>query len=178
MASIDVQSEYDSLRSFYNETADLLDQPDDVLFGVEPSVSGWSPAQHLYHVWLANGKSLAAALYITQGRGETDGSPNEIGRAVLMEASVPRHQMKAPESVTPPDDPDRKVLTETLTRSRGKFDDLGARLDALSTANGRLPHPRLGALNGPQWLRFVRVHAQHHHAIIRDILNSEAPRSP
>lgn len=176
MDAINVPHEYDYLRTFYDETAALLDRPDDVLFEANAAVSGWSPAQHLYHVWIANGKSLAAALYIAKGRGEADGSPNEVGQAVLIQASMPRNKMEAPDAVRPPGDVDRDGLAETLRRSRGKFEDVGAHLDALLAADGRLPHPRLGVLDGPQWLRFVRIHAQHHHAIIRDILSSDAPR--
>jgi hypothetical protein len=173
---IDLNHEYDQLRSFYDDTAALLDQPDDVLFTTNASVSGWSPAQHLHHVWLASGKSLAAALYIAYGRGNADGSLGEAGRAVLEAESMPRNQMQAPDAVSPPDDLDRQVLTDTLSRSRGKLDDVGEQLDALAAAEGRLPHPRLGALNGPQWLRFVRIHAQHHHDIIRDILSADPTR--
>jgi len=175
--TIEVRDEYEQLRSFYDETAALLDQPDDVLFTTDAAVSGWSPAQHLHHIGVANGKSLAAALYIAHGRGEADGSPNEIGNAVLETASMPRNTMQAPDSVRPPDDIDREALTEALARSRNKFDEVGEQLGALAAAEGRLPHPRLGALSGPQWLRFVRIHAQHHHTIIRDILAADTTRS-
>lgn len=170
---INVRDEYAQLRTFYDETAALLDESDDVLFETHPAVSGWSPAQHLYHVWIANGKSLAAALYIAHGRGDADGSPNDAGRAVLETESMPRNRMQAPDSVSPSDDLDRNTLSETLVRSRSKFEELGEQRDTLAAATGRLPHPRLGALSGSQWLRFVRIHAQHHHAIIRDILSSD-----
>ena len=175
--TINIRDEYDQLRAFYDETAALLDQPNEALFKTDAGVSGWSPGQHLHHIWVANGKSLAAALYIAYGRGDADGSPNDVGRAMLEAESMPRNQMQAPDSVHPPDDLDREMLTEALTRSRGKLDDVGDQLDALAAAEGRLPHPRLGALSGPQWLRFVRLHAQHHQAIIRDILSSDLASS-
>ena len=174
---IDLRDEHNQLCTFYDETERLLDQPDDALFGVKEAVSGWSPAHHLYHAWLASGKSLAAALYIAQGRGGAEGMPNDTGRAVLTQETIPRQQMDAPDMVRPPADVDHGALAEALTRSRRKLEEIGAHLDALGTAEGRLPHPRLGALNGPQWLRFVRIHAQHHHAIIRDILSSHAASS-
>lgn len=167
---IDLQQEYDQLAAFYDDTAALLDEPDAAIFDVKEKVSGWSPAHHLHHIWVANGKSLAAALLIARGRGMPDGTPNEAGRMMLEQETIPRNQFTAPESVTPPDEPDRAALDEALTRSRNKLEDVGAQLDALATGEGRLPHPRMGLLNAPQWIRFVRIHSQHHHAIIRDIL--------
>ncbi|NBB75524.1 MAG: DinB family protein [Bacteroidetes bacterium] len=170
---IDVRDECDQLQAFYDDAEAVLDAPDAVLFGVQPDASGWSPAQHLYHIWVANGKSLAAALYIAYGRGDADGGPNEIGRAVLEAASIPRRAMQAPGYVTPPDDLDRDALQDALTRSRSKLDAVGEHLDTLGAAEGRIEHPRMGMLDGPQWLRFVRIHSQHHLTIVRDILSSD-----
>lgn len=84
--------------------------------------------------------------------------------------------MDAPDTVRPPDDLDRAALNEALTRSRTKLEDVGAHLDALAAASGRIPHPSLGLLDGPPWLRFVRIHAEHHHAIVRDILQTDPSR--
>jgi hypothetical protein len=174
---IDARDEYDQLQAFYDDAEAVLNAPDDVLFGVRPDASGWSPAQHLHHIWVANGKSLAAALYIAYGRGDTDGAPNEIGRAVLEAASIPRRAMTAPDTVRPPDDLDRAGLQEALTRSRSKLDAVGEHLAPLGAAEGRIEHPRMGMLDGPQWLRFVRIHSQHHLAIVRDILSSDPASS-
>ncbi len=167
---IDVRHEFDQLRAFYEATGPLLDQPDAVLFDVNEAVSGWSAAHHLYHIWFANGKSLAAALYAAEGRGTPEGAPNEAGRIMLERGAIPRNRLNAPAMVQPPDDLDRAALQEALDRSREKLDAIEARLDALPASEGRLPHPRMGSLNAEEWLRFVRIHSEHHHAIVRDIL--------
>lgn len=176
--NIDVRAEYDRLRTFYAETEALLDAPDDVLFEANEAVSDWSPARHLYHIWLANGRSLKAAVLMAQGQLplEDGGSPNATGRKVLAEERFVRGQSEAPDNVRPPVSVAREELAETFQRSRAKLDALAPHLDALAGVTQRLEHPRLGLLDGPEWLRFVRIHSEHHHAIIRDILETEPPQ--
>lgn len=175
--NIDVQAEYDRLRVFYEETEPLLDAPDDVLATTHEAVSDWSPAQHLYHIWLANARSLKAAALMAQGQLslEDGGSPNAVGRQVLTEERFVRGQVEAPDDVRPPVSVVRKELAEIFQRSRAKLDELAPHLAALARVTKRLEHPRLGLLNGPEWLRFVRIHSEHHHALIRDILETEPP---
>jgi hypothetical protein len=169
----DARAEHDRLHTFYDATEALLDRPDALLFGTVPSVSGWSPAQHLDHIWLANGRSLTAASLAAQGRRTTEGGTiNDAGRQLLAAGTLPRGQMAAPESVTPPHSIDRKHLKKTLARSRKALGKVDAVMDALPDATGRIEHPRLGALTPPQWLRFVRIHSDHHRAIVQDILDA------
>jgi hypothetical protein len=167
---IDLSDEFAQLDRFYADAEAWLDAPDDVLFAVRDDVSGWSPAQHLHHIGVANGMSLTAALYAAMGRGETGGAPDEGGRAVLEREQIPRNRLQAPKQVSPSEEIDRAAAREAISRSRGKLDELRDQQEALATAEGRIEHPRMGMLNGPEWLRFVRIHSQHHHAIIEDIL--------
>lgn len=178
LPAISVRDEYDRLHTFYDATAALLDRAEDILFDPDPSVSDWSPAEHLYHIWLANGRSLKAAVLMAQNALPLQDSdaPNETGRAVLAEERFERGRNEAPANVLPPDAVTREDLKEALERSRSKLDALEPHLEALAGTTGRLKHPRLGPLNGPEWIRFVRVHSEHHHAIIRDILPSDALR--
>jgi hypothetical protein len=172
--TIDVRNEHDRLHAFYDATAALLGRPDDVLFARDPSVSDWSPAEHLYHIWLANGRSLKAAVLMAQNAlplQDAD-APNDTGRAVLTAERFERGRNEAPDNVRPPDAVTREDLEEALERSRSKLEALAPHLNALAGTTGRLEHPRLGPLNGPEWIRFVRIHSEHHHAIIRDILPS------
>lgn len=174
MPPIDVQNEYDELRSFYGEAEALLRQSGDPLFEVQPAVSGWSPAQHLYHLSVANGKSLKAALVLANGKAPSEkGTPNEFGQRVLREGRMPRQQLEAPPSVRPPGEVSREELDASLRRSRKKLDALADHLDDLPALTGRLPHPRIGPLTASQWLRFVRIHSQHHWGIVQEIVAQE-----
>jgi hypothetical protein len=56
------------------------------------------------------------------------------------------------------------------------FDDLRREVSALQSEaatlpalDGRIAHPLLGAFTASQWIRFARVHVDHHLAIVRDI---------
>ena len=171
--TIDPYDEYDRLRYFYDVTTSLLDRSDDALFSTLPEMSGWSPAQHLDHIWLANGKSLMAAAYAAEGKKTVaDGALNDAGRALLANETIPRGQMSAPENVSPPHGLDRNRLRQTLARSQKALATVSDAMGMLPEATGRIPHPALGALTATQWLRFVRIHSDHHLDIVNDILNA------
>lgn len=171
--SIDALDEYERLHHFYDVTTALLDRGDE-LFEAVPDVSGWSPAQHLDHVWQANGKSLMAAAYAAEGKKTVDeGSINETGRRLLASEEIPRGQMATPDSVAPPARLDRERLRQTLARSQKAFATVGHAMDLVPGATGRIPHPALGPLTAAEWLRFVRIHSDHHRAIVDDILRAQ-----
>lgn len=171
--AIDPFDEYDRLRYFYDVTTALLDRSDDELFTVVPEVSGWSPAQHLDHTWQANGKSLMAAAYAAEDKKTVeDGALNDAGRSILAGEAIPRGQMAAPEHVSPPHGLDRNRLRQTLARSQKALASVSDAMGVLPESTGRISHPALGALTAAQWLRFVRIHSDHHLDIINDILDA------
>lgn len=176
LPDIDVRTEYDRLAELYDTSGRHLDHDDARLFAVAGDVSGWSPARHLYHIWLANGRSLTAARFAATGRRTVDeGAPTDAGRVVLAGEQIPKGQMEAPDSVRPPDTLDRPTLEAALDRSRTALTRFGDALGQAATADGRIEHPALGALTAPQWARFVRIHTEHHLAIVDDILAQAAP---
>ena len=172
--SIDPHDEYRRLLRFYDSSIELLDRPDDELFTARPSVSAWSPAQHLFHTWLSAGRMLKAVQLIHHEMGpvQQDGQPSETGRYVLQREQFVRGAGQAPENVHPPAALTREDLQEALDRSRSKLSAVRGLLDVLPTAEGRLAHHRFGALNALEWLRVTRVHAEHHLAIIDDVLEA------
>lgn len=171
--TIDVFDEYQRLGAFYKASAALLDHPDDALLAVDTDVSGWSAAQHLYHIWLANGKMLMAVQVIHRGGGPVtpEGALEPAGRHVL-EHGFTRGQAQAPDGVRPPETVTREVLTKTLARSRAKAEAVADLLPEVTDLEGRLPHPFMGALTAAQWLRMTRLHAEHHLALARDVLDA------
>lgn len=169
--TIDVRDEYDRLGAFYEASAALLDHPYEHLRAVDSDVSDWSAAQHLYHIWLANGKMLTAVQVIHRGGSPvtTEGTLTPAGRHVL-EQGLARGQAQAPDGVRPPETVTREALTETLSRSRAKAEAVEALLPEMPDLEGRLPHPFMGPLTAAQWLRMTRLHAEHHLALARDVL--------
>jgi hypothetical protein len=170
--TVDPAAELDALSAFYDDTGAYLNTlAEDELFEPVPSVSDWSPAQHLYHIWRANASMLKAANVLAEGRMETQPPElSESGKQVLREQSIPRGVGQAPDRLRPPDDLDRQELRETWTRSRDKLDEVASKADALADAAGGLPHPYWGTLTAAEWLRAAHVHSDHHAAIVSDIL--------
>lgn len=153
-------------------------------------VSDWSVGRHLEHLllsdrgildWLAPVARGEAPDPPGRGRGrdhgagpgpsavEGPGGPTPVGWLVLATGWIPRGRGSAP-SMTVPEGRDRsKVaagLREVLSTARGLSDGL----DRLDEATGRMPHPALGAFTPGQWLRFARIHHEHHEKIYEDVL--------
>lgn len=171
MTSIDPHEEYLALGTTMSAFEHLLDWPDDRLFRTDESVSKWSPAQHTYHLCVANGMMLKGIQLICQGGSRilTEGALNDAGRLVIEQGVFPRGRGQAPEPTHPPEAPTRADLRQALDRTRKRYEATEAILGDISDAQGYLPHRFLGEMTAAEWLRLARVHAEHHLMIIREI---------
>lgn len=169
-----LSEEIEALVDFYDRTeAYLDDRPASDLFEPRPSVSDWSPAQHLYHIWRANASMLKAARVLAGGGVDAEAPRlTDAGRRVLQNGHLPRGTAEAPDAVRPPASLDREALREAVHRSRKKLDDVAAEAEAVRAAPGGLEHPAWGRLTARQWLRAARIHSEHHETIVRDILDA------
>lgn len=162
------------LRGFYDAVEALLDAPQHVLFSIHETISGWSPAEHLHHILQSNSKALKAARLAAINRGPTVhyGSPTDVGARVLEEGSFGDLEAEAPPSVRPPQEMSREDLQAAYQKSREQFEALHEHLPALPEADARIPHPAFGPLRASEWLRFARIHSDHHQDIVQQILNA------
>ncbi|RMH51932.1 MAG: hypothetical protein D6685_17025, partial [Bacteroidetes bacterium] len=83
------------LHAFYDAADRLAAADDALLFATVPAVSGWSPAQHLLHLGIANGMMLKAieVLCTAETPPNPDASgPNEAGQLVLRLGRMARGQ--------------------------------------------------------------------------------------
>ncbi len=176
MTDIDLQEEYRSIGASYEAFAALLDEPDEALYRAREAVSAWSPAQHLYHILVANGMMLSGVALICRSHAMVlpEGALNAAGRAVLTQGRFPRGQGKAPERTQPPAEVSRETLRQALARSRARYEQTASLLADIPAAQGYIPHGFLGQLTAAQWLRLTRIHSEHHLAIIREIAGQEA----
>ncbi|MFO8232661.1 MAG: DinB family protein [Longimonas sp.] len=174
-----MSDEYSMLRGFYDAVEALLDAPQHVLFSIHETISDWSPADHLYHILRSNSKSLKAARLAATDRGPTvhEGTPNDVGTRVLEEGSFGDLEAEAPPSVRPPQDLTRSNLRTAYQKSREQFDALREHVPTLPKAEARLPHPAFGPLRASEWLRFARIHSDHHQDIVQQILNASRSQS-
>jgi hypothetical protein len=138
-----------------------------------PDVSGWSVAQHVDHLAVANLSCLRAAVLLLEGEDErivSTGSPTMAGRKVLTLGRIPRGRAQAPDGTEPAPDPALEEVRVRLDEGRILFERLRADPEAVASAPGRIPHPLLGPFTAAQWVRFTAVHVRHHLAIVGDVL--------
>jgi hypothetical protein len=167
MFGINMDKEYQRLQAFYEAAQGHLDDPKQRQ-ATASTVSGWSVGEHLHHTTLVNTAILRQMQQWLTGDLETrQGTPNMAGRLVLWLGRLPRGRGRSPAAFVP----ERTVeVVDAFRESQAHLEALGPDLDALRQCSGGLPHPALGVLAAPQWLRFARIHSEHHLAIIRDIL--------
>lgn len=140
-------------------------------------VSAWSVAQHLEHLYRTDRMTVDWLQRIAAGEDQDPtsdgaGGPTVIGWVVLFLGRIPRGRGRALDGTEPGDPSCQEVA--------GGFDEVGHALraleddiDVLEASGSRRKHPVFGALSVAQWLRFARIHHDHHHRIIRDILAAD-----
>ena len=147
----------------------LLDLGDDELFR-EGEGGTWSPAQHLYHVSLANEFSLDNVLALVRETGALRKATYELvaeAEVLLGRGRLPRGT-RAPRFVTPPQRLTRDGLQDVVGGSRSSLEQVGDVLEQVGKAPQAIPHQALGPLTASRWLRFARVHSVHHLTLLRE----------
>ncbi len=144
-----------------------------------PRVSSWSPAQHAEHVLLATEGSLKGVLVLNRAADQASpvarGGPNWRGYWVLFLGRIPRGA-QAPARVQPSAEPEPARLDKLFANVNSLLDriqDLPAA--EIAKLRGRIDHPVLGGLSARQWIRFARIHLDHHLRLVRKILTKETP---
>ncbi len=172
-------SEYARLESFYVEMDRILSRPESVLTKVIASVSGWSAADHAYHLSVINAKTWRGVdrILAQHPPAEPGGVPNRVGRLFFKAGRMKRGTVKAPDFVTPSADLSMADVRLWADRSETSFREMKAKLISLPEDSYRIPHQLLGPLNAREWLTFVRIHSLHHLAIIHDILGAHQKTS-
>lgn len=176
---IDVFAELDAL----DETLDRYDGLRARLGAREHAraaeVSGWSVAQHLFHIALATDLALRHVRALLDGKGRLvtmEGALGARAAAVLASERTERGVAQAPRIVQPGDAVNPEFLTNELRGARAASAALRGRAAEVRSAPGWIPHQELGPLNAAHWLRFARLHAAHHLAIADEVAAAVAAR--
>ena len=170
--TIDPLVEEERLEGVFLEFGGLRERLGARIDDCATSVSAWSPAQHLFHVALSADlafSNVRALLRGGNGRIVHEGEPNALAVQVLTDENYPRGESQAPRTVQPPTDVEGAYLTNEMQLNRETLMALSPDLAGVTAAEGRIPHVFLGELNAAEWLRFARLHSEHHLAILRDI---------
>jgi len=150
----------------------LLELPEQRLLRRDEARSGWSPAEHLFHLAFANEMSLKNAANLVAGKGKLIRPRAELVPQVadiLRRGRLPRGA-EAPRFVRPPPSIDFDFLREIAAGVRASVARLAADPAAIEAAPDGIPHQILGVLSASQWVRFARIHSAHHLQIVRELL--------
>jgi hypothetical protein len=163
------------LREDYLAIQRLLARELEELERAASHVSGWSAAQHLAHLALANELVVRNVKSLLKGSGALvvdEGVPAPDAEAVLESGRFPRGAAEAPRMVRPPGQVRRDYLAEWVAQGLVEFDALAARSDEIAAAPRGIPHQVLGPLSAARWVRFAAMHTRHHFDIAREVLAS------
>ncbi|MFN8390736.1 MAG: DinB family protein [Bdellovibrionota bacterium] len=133
-----------------------------------PSVSGWTPAEHLDHLL----KVCSTTFQLVDRNEEVEGKGvSTVGRVVLLLGLIPRGRARSPSAVA-----GQKAEREELARRLSDLHTLAAKMflneSALSSPKRVFVHPIFRSLTAAQALRFCEVHNSHHLRIIRDVMQA------
>lgn len=149
--------EYAAASGWLTRTSGVLDVP---------GPDRWSAAGHFYHADLVNRGMLVALHGIAQQPASgLAAAANPLAERFLGSGHLPRG-FKAPDAMHPPETFSLDALLDRMARTHARLEALD--VEALAPLTGTMPHPRLGPLTAPDWLRFGVVHMRHHAALARE----------
>lgn len=98
---IRTRREYRKLQALHDEAEEFLEGPGERLSMPVERISGWTPAQHLWHASEINTAVFDRLLRLCEEEGEVeaDGRPNLAGRIILHLGRIPRGRGRSPERV-------------------------------------------------------------------------------
>lgn len=162
---MNVLAEKKQLDAALDEYRRRLDTIPDERFDQTPPNGGWSYAEVYNHIMQADLGASIAMQKCTQGTLRHDGKkPNLLGRFMLLLGMFPPVKLKVPAGVEariPARKIDKEEARNLIVKVRKRITDLMPLLEEASP-NCTIQHPAMGHFNAPQWLKFIRVHTQHH----------------
>ena len=159
----------------------LMEQEGEALHRVQPDRSGWSAAQHFYHLALATDLGLRNVRSLVAGKGrliDHEAPPSTRMPELIALGHFPEGA-QAPRIVTPPEAVNPEFLATELAAAKEAAARIAATGADLAAVEGRVVHQDLGAMDAAQWATFARMHAEHHLALGRsEEHTSEPPVTP
>ncbi|GAB3924291.1 DinB family protein [Mucilaginibacter myungsuensis] len=143
-----------------------IDKVSDERFAETPPGGGWSYAEVYSHIMQATLGSTIALERCTQKTCKpTNKGANWLGKAILFFGMFPPGiRTKQPAKVAermPAIKISKEEARNYIIKCRQRLDAMVALMLNLEN-DGRVAHPRLGMLSAGQWLKFIRIHLNHH----------------
>ena len=137
------------------------------------AVSLWSVSQHCEHILKADRLNLRAIELLLSGGGE-EGEIGSDSHPVLVSGRIPRGVAQAPTYVVPASEPQIDQLIPMAEKLISGWTESLEKAKPLSPPFTRgVGHHEIGLLDIPGWVRFARVHTDHHLLICRQIVDRD-----
>lgn len=132
------------------------------LFQQVPPIGGWSYSEVYFHIFDSSLLVLQAIRDCVPGKAERKPTAFLVKIILFLGSLPPGKKYKAPKRLA---DRLRKIdkeealqmISQFLLKLEKDYPHMTKADPALKT-----PHPRMGYLNTPQWLRFAKIHLAHH----------------
>jgi hypothetical protein len=154
-----VNAALDSYRSRLNAI------PDDE-FDLTPPMGGWSYAEVYSHIMQATMGASMMLERCTHGTAKPDSDKglNFWGLYTMLTSKFPPVKTQTPDGVAgkmPAKKISKEEARNLIVKCHKRMDEMAILINN-TPSKRRSRHPRLGMLNSTQWLKFIRVHLQHH----------------
>jgi hypothetical protein len=160
---MNLAEEHKAINATLDEYRRQLDEIPDEQFDETPTAGGWSCAEVYSHILQASlGSCIAAEKCCRKTGVTTTKGLNLKGMIVFLLGQFPPGKRQAPPAVA--------ALTKKITKEearnllvkvRKRVDDV-LPLAIHAPHNNKVAHPGLGMLTAGQWIKFIRMHLQHH----------------
>lgn len=160
---MNIASERRAIDEALNRYRSLIDDISDERFIQTPLKGGWSYAEVYDHILKATLASSIALERCTHNIcAPTKSGPTLIGHYILLSGAFPPFKLKAPPEM------EATVKKISVEEAKNLIVKVRKRMDGIvgpiknAKPQWRYKHSRMGMLNAGQWLKFIRIHLQHH----------------
>ncbi|QJD96756.1 DinB family protein [Mucilaginibacter robiniae] len=160
---MNLADEYKAIKIALDNYRSRLDEVTEEQFTETPPIGGWSLAEVYSHILQADlGSTIAAEKCCLKTGVHTRKGLNWKGKLVFLLNRFPPGKRKAPAAIA--------NLTQKISKeeARNLIVRLRKRVDSImpmlhnAPQDVKISHPGLGMLDARQWLKFLRIHTEHH----------------
>lgn len=132
-------------------------------FQQNPAPGVWCYAEVYSHINTVNQACFMAIDNCIKGTATQSGKRiHPAAWLILLLGKFPPVKIKAPARIAamvqkPSKEEAQQGINQTKAHLKALLSNIGE-----ASLSQKAPHPRLGLLNAPQWLRFIEIHTHHH----------------
>ncbi len=162
---MNIAKELKAINTALDNYRSQLDIIPDERFILTPPMDGWSFAEVYSHIMQASiGGSIMLERCTHKTSKPVSGGVNWIGKYVLFTGLFPPIKIKTPDAAAArmaPQKISKEDAKNLIVKCRQRMEAMAA-LISENPSTRRSKHPSMGMLNANQWLKFIRIHLEHH----------------